>query len=190
MTEYVVYTEKITSNFAILKIFINPEKPELVELYRTHIENHNNSMKNDPFPNSGFDIFIPEKVNFDCLFVSKLVNTEIKTEMLYCHSGDKVESSAYSVHPRSSISKTPLMLANHTGIVDQGYRGWLYGAFRCIFFPENYGSYVVEKHTRLLQICHPSLCPVFVEIVDSEDALSKTKRDTGGFGSTGILGSI
>lgn len=190
MTEYVSYTEKITSDFAILKMFINPEKPELIELYKTHIENHNHSMKNDDFPNSGFDIFITEEINFDCLFQTKMINTDIKTEMLYCHSGDKVESTAYVVHPRSSISKTPLLLANHTGIVDQGYRGWFYGAFRCLYFPENYGSYKIEKYTRLLQICHPSMCPIFVEIVDNEDMLSTTKRGSGGFGSTGILGSI
>jgi dUTP pyrophosphatase len=87
------------------------------------------------------------------------------------------------MHPRSSISKTPLMLANHTGIVDSGYRGSLIGAFRWLKTP-NQQSYILEKHTRLLQICHPSLCRVVVCLVNEED-LTSTTRGEGGFGSTG-----
>jgi dUTP pyrophosphatase len=71
------------------------------------------------------------------------------------------------------------MLANHTGIIDSGYRGALIGAFR------NMGDeYVVEKHTRLLQVCHPSLCPIYV-VLTNENELSSTERGEGGFGSTG-----
>ena len=33
------------------------------------------------------------------------------------------------MYPRSSIYKTPLRLANNTGIIDSGYRGNLMGAF-------------------------------------------------------------
>ena len=71
------------------------------------------------------------------------------------------------------------MLANHVGIIDSGYRGDLIGAFRCL---DN--EYNVESNTRLLQICHPSLCPVYVVIVP-ENELSNTERGSGGFGSTG-----
>jgi dUTP pyrophosphatase len=73
------------------------------------------------------------------------------------------------------------MLANHTGIIDSGYRGSLIGAFRS--FSNN--EYIVDEGTRLLQICHPTLCPIFVIIVD-ESELSSTERNDGGFGSTGI----
>jgi dUTPase len=45
----------------------------------------------------------------------------------------------------------------------------------------------VEKHTRLFQICHPSLCPVFVVLVD-ESELNLSERGDGGFGSTGAKG--
>jgi dUTP pyrophosphatase len=74
------------------------------------------------------------------------------------------------------------MLANHTGIIDAGYRGSLIGAFR------NLGQrdYEVESDTRLLQLCHPTLCPIYVEIVQSlHDLGSETERGSGGFGSTG-----
>ena len=96
------------------------------------------------------------------------------------------------VFPRSSMSKTPLMLANHIGIIDAGYRGSLMGAFRCLKIPEGHTclhAYNVEKHTRLLQICHPSLCPVYVELMD-ESRLSVTSRGSGGFGSTGSVGIV
>jgi dUTP pyrophosphatase len=73
------------------------------------------------------------------------------------------------------------MLANHTGIIDAGYRGYLIGAFRNLYAD----PYKVEKHTRLLQVCHPTLCPIHVVLVNEED-LSTTARGEGGFGSTGL----
>jgi deoxycytidine triphosphate deaminase len=93
------------------------------------------------------------------------------------------KNTAFYIHPRSSISKTPLMLANQTGVVDNGYRNVLIGAFRALYNT----PYTLEKHTRLLQICHPSLCPVYVFLVN-ENELSCSNR--GGFGSTGIVGAI
>ena len=37
----------------------------------------------------------------------------------------------------------------------------------------------------LVQICSPTLSPVFVEIVDTEEELGSTERGAGGFGSSG-----
>ena len=45
-------------------------------------------------------------------------------------------------------------------------------------------SYLITKHTRLTQICLPSLNPFFIKLVEPED-LSNTIRGQGGFGSTG-----
>jgi len=154
---------------ATLRLFI--EDPALKELYKPHVEAHNASMQNDPLPNSGFDIFAPKTV-FDAPFETIMINTGIKCEMRYGPA-----PSAFYVFPRSSISKTPLMLANHTGIIDCGYRGSIYGAFRA------FKPYTVEAQTRLLQICHPGLGPIMVEIVDS---LTTSERGENGFGSTGI----
>ena len=93
---------------------------------------------------------------------------------------DNNQCLPFQIYPRSSISKTPLLLANHVGIIDSGYRGNLITAFRCL---EN--SYLAEKNTRLVQICLPSLGPFHVKIVN-EDDLSNTSRGAGGFGSTGV----
>jgi dUTPase len=75
------------------------------------------------------------------------------------------------------------MLSNHTGIIDSGYRGPLIAAMRLLPHDKE-GDYTIEKHTRLVQICHPSLCPVYI-VECSESDLSETERGDGGFGSTG-----
>jgi dUTP pyrophosphatase len=169
----------LQSNFrqyAVLNVAVNPNKPELTDLYKNHVENHNRSLFSDPFPNAGFDLFVPETAVVDGL-KSSMISMDIKCEM---RDSDN-KSCGYYMFPRSSISKTPLMLANHTGVIDAGYRGSLIGAFRNLFSD----PFQVEKHTRLLQVCHPSLCPVYVVLVD-ENELSTTSRGEGGFGSTGL----
>ena len=193
------YKDRI--NFALLKIAVNPNNPELLELYKNHINKHNSMMvkpaTENPCHNAGFDLFIPQDVVFDKKYTSKFIDMEIKTEMTFFNCGDiktsldshrkeSFKNCGYNIHPRSSISKTPLMLANHTGIVDSGYRGSLIGAFRWLR-TDKASSYTLEKHTRLLQICHPSLCRILVTLVE-ENELSETERGDGGFGSTGIVG--
>ena len=49
----------------------------------------------------------------------------------------------------------------------------------------SHDEYIVEKNTRLLQICAPTLEPVHVEFAASEGELGTTNRGEGGFGSTG-----
>jgi dUTP pyrophosphatase len=177
-------------SFAVLKIFINPENKDLIELYKEHISAHNQSIDKNAFPNSGFDIFVPNPYIINKLYNTNMISMDIKAEMVYYNAlKHAIEYSPYYMYPRSSISKTPLMLANHTGIIDSGYRGWLIGAFRCLFFSEEGNQYTIEKHTRLLQICHPSLCPIHVVIVEKESDLTSTERGDGGFGSTGVVGA-
>ena len=173
---------------AFLKIAV-ANTPEFRELYRQHIEAHNRAILDADFPNSGFDLFFPDDTVFDKTHATKMVDFQIKAEMsTYTHTetDDKEFPAAFYVFPRSSISKTELILANHTGIIDSGYRGNLIGAFRWLN-PNLAKSYLVPQSTRLLQICHPSLCPIIVELVD-ESALSTTARGAGGFGSTGVSG--
>ena len=164
------------SKFAILKLAVNPNKPELKDLYKNHVEKHNKALVTDPFPNSGFDLFVPENTEVDTV-ETQMISMDVKCEML----DNREVSCGYYMFPRSSISKTPLMLANHTGIIDAGYRGNLIGAFRNLFSQ----PYTVAKHTRLLQVCHPTLCPIHVVLVNEEE-LSTTARGEGGFGSTGL----
>ena len=66
------------------------------------------------------------------------------------------------------------------GIIDSGYRGNIIGMF------DSNSSYVVNRGDRLLQICAPSLSPIYVVIVDEIDELVMNREGgSGGFGSTG-----
>lgn len=151
---------------------------ELLQKYSEYSVAHNKSLLENEFCNSGIDLFLPERTIIDSPVVSTMVSMGIKTEMrLYTRTS--IKPSAFYLFPRSSMSKTSLSLGNGTGIFDSGYRGHVIGAFRSV------QPYVAEKHDRLLQICHPSLCPIWIELVENESKLSTTSRGEGGFGSTG-----
>ena len=191
--------------FAYLKVYVNDSEKELLDLYKEAVKKHNDSMMNDPYPNSGFDVFVPDDFVFSSeqKYKSQFLNMGIKCEMKYYVSKDRqffdeliektsdelveikyvANAAAFDLLPRSSISKTPLMLANHVGLIDSGYRGWIIGALRNLSDED----YKVEKHTRLLQICHPLRVPIYVELI-SESDLTDTTRGSGGFGSTGKKG--
>lgn len=174
-----------SKDFAILRIAVLDQNME--PFYQEKIDKHNKNFETHEFPDSGFDLMLPKMEEFGKLFVHKFIDMQVKAEMVYCKiKNNEISYSPFQLFPRSSISKTPLMLANHTGIIDSGYRGNLIGAFRALYFHKNDNdSYIVEKHTRLLQVCHPSLCPIYVVMVN-EDELTNTERGEGGFGSTGV----
>jgi len=161
----------------LLRITMN--NMDLLETYKNHVAKHNNAVLHDPYPNAGFDLFVPKQTVISPVG-STMVSMDIQCEMVLPNN----QPTGYYLYPRSSISKTPLMLANQVGIIDSGYRGNIIGAFR-LLSNGNEGnlSYTVDANTRLLQICAPSLQPFLVEIVDE---LSNTERGTGGFGSTGV----
>lgn len=160
----------------VLNLYVDCTMPELVEKYKTHIQKHNKKVSEDPFPDSGFDLFVPQEFWTTPDKSSVMVNHRVKCEMV-----ENDQACAFFSFPRSSISKTPLLLANHTGIIDSGYRGFLFGAFRNL----SNISYKTEEGIRLLQICHPSLRPFKVRLIENEDTLSTSTRGSGGFGSTG-----
>jgi dUTP pyrophosphatase len=181
-----ILVQKYANKFAVLNVAIDHSNNELSELYREHVNKHNFQILNDEYPNSGFDVFVPQDILFNIPYQSTFVNMGIKTAMLnYDSILKKMVPTGFNVHPRSSISKTPLMLANHTGIIDMGYRGSIIAALRLLPLQNGTKFYTVEKHTRLVQICHPSLYPIYVNIVN-ENELSCTSRGEGCFGSTGL----
>jgi dUTP pyrophosphatase len=175
----------ISINFSVLKLVVQDD--ELKKLYQTKTKEHNEKIMKSEFYDSGFDIYVPDNISFEIHTNTVFINHQIKTEMLhynYDYDSRYIHRihSPFLLHPRSSITKTPLMLANHTGVIDQGYRGNIIGGFRNLNL---HHPYFVDKHSRLLQICHPSLCPIFVFVVEEND-LSNTERQANGFGSTGV----
>lgn len=171
--------------------------------YEKQAEKHNKMVDEDILADSGFDIFIPpapdhKESNKEKGWVNSGGNwfiaprTTVKIPLgvkivrtsVHLHSDGSVmqipkQTQGYYVYPRSSIYKTPMRLANCTGIIDAGYRGELMAVF------DNISDihYELKAYTRLLQACSPDLAPFKVEIVKED--FSKTIRGTGGLGSTG-----
>ena len=192
-------------------LLINPD-----ESVRAFYQNHSTYNKGD----SGLDLFIPETVTF-APGETKLIDLKIKCEMVTkfpsmipAHSPNipgisgvpavawswKTHTSVvadtpspFYLYPRSSISKTPLRLANSVGIIDSGYRGSIMVALSYMHNTETIlcktmeelqtHSYTLEKGSRIVQICSPNLEPFDVSFSSS---LSETERGEGGFGSTGF----
>lgn len=156
------------------RLLIKADK-EVLEFYKNHTTYH--------VGDSGLDLFFPRDVVIRSS-QTILINMGIKCEML----DDNGNNISYYIYPRSSIYKTPLILANSVGICDSGYRGYLMAAMRCVPSLEDLISseepyeYVIKKGERLLQICSPDLSPIVFELVDT---LSGTSRGENGFGSTG-----
>ena len=167
-----------TNNFDYLKIYINDE--ELKNKYIDHIEKHNTNVQGQ-YPNAGFDLLNPETL-LTCTKIIK-VDTQIVCAM-YNYQNKPLN---YNLFARSSIVKTSLRLANSVGVIDSGYRGHIIGVFDNI--DNSISSLLgesIDKYTRLLQLCSPTLKPLYVQLVDSLDDLGITERGSNGFGSTGI----
>jgi len=143
---------------------------------------------------AGMDLYVQHRTLYPSNEVT-FIKHEIQCEMSHAYTKtdfrpvaspyclEKIEevihkNVSYLLVPRSSIAKTPLLMANSIGIIDAGYRGEIIGAV----YNTSKEDYVVEAGTRLFQIVLPSLEPFDVEIVSD---LSETVRGEGGFGSTG-----
>lgn len=198
--------------FSILKMYV-PDSLKLI--YIEAIEKHNKNMENEEYFDSGFDLYIPndiviEKnkidVNFEvkceminyvysygsCHHIPKEFIKDGKKHILTCNCIKKAVyryrscPSAFYLMPRSSISKKSIMLANSVGLIDSGYRGNILAKFN--YFPElniDESSTILKKNERIVQIVNTNASRIFIILVDSLDELSITKRNEGGFGSTG-----
>jgi dUTP pyrophosphatase len=180
------FAKKITKltqhdRIMVLNIFINDEV--LKEKYVSSALEHNSKIYEDPYYyDSGFDLYLPNYQTFNQGLNKVDYNIQCSSQMLYVYNM-KHYDTGYYIYPRSSITKTPLRLANNTGIIDAGYRGNIIGMFDNI--SNKSCDYI--QYTRLVQICAPNLAPIYVNIVSSLDELGpNTRRGSGGFGSTGI----
>ena len=174
----------------LLEILLDPNLPEEVKEYYL---NYNANHEGD----AGIDLVLPkeylvrpfEQVTFDFGIKCRMTHVDVKNET--------ADSVSYTLHPRSSISKTPLMMKNSTGIIDSGYRGNIMAKVQNIpkvVYSNNKDDessilqilgdaedYKGKINTRLFQICSPTLGTIVVKVVDS---LDETSRGSGGFGST------
>ena len=181
-------TDNVTSKVIIdklkndttLTIFISPTETELISLYTEQANKHNDNIMNNMYPNSGFDLFVPQE-SIMAPKSTSWINMNIKAELWTTNVTNVTNvTKPYYLYPRSSISKTPLLLANSVGIIDCGYRGYLIGAL----YNMNDEPYTVNKHVKLLQICLPTLEVFTVKISTEISEMTDTSRGGNGFGST------
>ena len=153
----------------------------------------------NPHHNSGIDLPTPQDITVPYKpGKSFTIDLQIRAVHLHLIKPPGVDvSSATSTWPyylcsRSSISDTPLIMANPPGIIDQEYNGSLKAKVH------NTGDkpFTIQAGHSLFQIVAPNLVATEYEVLSETDPRIKeyfsddpTKRGTGCFGSTGAAGS-
>jgi dUTP pyrophosphatase len=132
--------------------------------YKNHVRDNENA---------GFDLFVPEDVVFSP-GQRKLVSMCVKATL-----ENNGVTQNYWMIPRSSISKTGLIMLNSVGVIDRTYRGELMAfLWNTLAVPVT-----VKRGDRLVQIVAGDMRHIStVRLVES---LDETSRGTGGFGSSG-----
>ena len=156
-----------------MKLLLRALNDEVKALYHDdalETSNTNRETRGD----AGLDLYCPGDLTIPAHETVK-IDLKIQCEGL---SDDNGRNVCYYLYPRSSISKTPLRLANSVGIIDAGYRGNIMAVVDNI----SDEPYHVQKGQRLFQICGRFLEPINLTLVDT---LSDSERGNGGFGSTG-----
>jgi dUTP pyrophosphatase len=172
-------------SFMFLKVYVDDDCFDVKKAYVEHIFMHNAKVfcEEEPFFDSGFDLFFPDEGGHVCdgLLVANKIDFKVKCSASILYKDGSEYVTGYMLFPRSSLSKTPLRLANSVGVIDSGYRGNIIGMFDC-----KCHEFKINYMDRLLQICSPTMCPIYVELVEKESDLGvKSSRGEGGFGSTG-----
>jgi len=163
----------------ILKVKLTDDCPNKEFVKEYYLKKANNvAYEND----SGLDIIFPADQTFVTNKVTRC-NLGIECELV---PRDVNISGSFDLRPRSSISNTPLMLANSVGLFDESYRGPIIAAFRCFVDKDHpstmlNGTYTCNKGDRFVQIVAVDHKPIKVELVTE---LSVTARGKNGFGST------
>lgn len=160
-----------------LKIqFIEGLNMDIQDYYINHESKHSDD--------SGFDL--PAKENY-CIYTDPEhvsfsgESTGIQFGISCCMIDNTTgKPTGYYLYPRSSFHKYNLIVANHIGIIDAGYRGPITGMVKPLHLDTGYIS--INKGTKLFQLCAPDLSPFNVEVVSE---LPESSRGSDGFGSTG-----
>ena len=151
-----------------MKLLLKPNNDEVKCMYHddaTDEANINRERRGD----AGLDLFVVE----DQIIPAK--STQPIPLQIAC---ENLDNKAYYLFPRSSISKTPLRLANSIGLIDGGYRGELIGMVDNIYDKD----FHIKRGERYFQLVAVDSSPIDFELVEE---LSESSRGKGGFGSTG-----
>ena len=137
--------------------------PDNMEMWVNH-PTYENAKKNE---DTGLDIPMIQTITIPCKSQAFKIDLGFKAE----------QNQGYMLIPRSSISKTPLRLANSIGIIDKSYRG------KVMVKVDNISEYpfeVLEGECYFQIVAFNGVLPDYTVVT----SINKTKRGEGGFGST------
>jgi dUTP pyrophosphatase len=144
-------------------------------LYKNHKTYHDGD--------SGLDLFIIDDITIEP-GDTKVIDLGVKCQCIsrnFCFwnlfKGKKYNYHSYYLMPRSSISKTPLMMKNSIGLIDSGYTGSL----KAPFINLSSEPYTLKRGERYVQLVNSNLSSAHFKLVDE---LRDTTRGEGGLGST------
>lgn len=152
----------------------------LSSLYDTYYMRHSNYHEGD----SGLDLFIiedktiPAHQTYTIGLGIKCQSVSFQWNIFKWFTSGFKKYNSFMIFPRSSISKTPLRLANSIGLIDAGYLGEL----KIALHNTSDMPYHITRGQRLVQLVNKDLSPIQYKIVNNLDRL--TSRMDGGFGST------
>ena len=156
-----------------MKLLLKPLADDIKSMYHDDALYESNRTR-ERRGDAGLDLYCPSDKIIEA-GKTTCIDLKIQCEGLSENDGRNV---CYYLHCRSSISKTPLRLANSVGIIDAGYRG------NIMTMVDNIDSepYHIQKGQRLFQIVGRYLEPITLHLVEE---LSDSDRGSDGFGSTG-----
>jgi dUTP pyrophosphatase len=150
--------------------------PQIKNFYENHSTFHDGD--------AGLDLFIKADITIPA-HTSVLVNLGIQCQsrsvdwyVWHWCGGQFYKYHSYWLVPRSSISKTPLIMQNSIGLIDQGYTGNL----KAPFYNTSDQAFTLKRGERYVQLVNSDLSAVHFRLVEN---LRNTSRGHGGFGSTG-----
>lgn len=86
--------------------------------------------------------------------------------------------------PRSSLSKSGIIMTNSVGVIDSDYRGEIMASL--MYIGGLQWNPVINQGDRIVQLVVLPILLVVPDVQDwTEEEWMDTKRGTGGFGSTG-----
>lgn len=151
-----------------MKFLLQCKNEEVKQMYSNHGTYHTGD--------SGLDLYITHDITIEG-GDTKIIGLGLKSQLQSRNWYWKKVYHSYLIFPRSSISKSPLRLANSIGLVDQGYKGELMAAFH----NTSKTPFTLKKGERYVQLTRPDFGEIHFELVDT---LRNTTRNNG-FGSTG-----
>lgn len=157
----------------------------LVKTVRDNIEfiymNHSTYHEGD----SGLDLFIVEDTKIapgETVLVDLGVQCQSRS-FSWCfwnwYKNGFYNYHSYFLIPRSSISKTPLLMRNSIGLIDSAYTGNL----KAPLYNTSDTEFNLNKGQRFVQLVNGDLSNVKFSLTNT---LRDTSRGSNGFGSTGV----